>query len=314
MNLQPYHKKTIKYLDSLKPKLTISSSQLGTWQSCRMKWYWIYVEDLLPVETDLPLMVGGITHTLRELWIQDIHNNEPDKRFNESVLDQLEDSIIEIYNCTPEIARMVSFEARRLIEVYLMKLAGDPDFTVHHPELHLEKDYGPYILYARLDGLAREVSTGYLYRDELKTAGKLDSAYLAGYRRGLQTGICHMLMQDLIEEKTHGTLFEILVKTKIAQAVRKPALLNHWQVEYARVTVEHEVQEIFEAHIYPSSKCQEYNKVCAYQPLCQASISPQGIDRVKELYTSRKEETKRKQNLNLFGVPLFEKDGLPKGG
>ena len=315
MNLKLYQTKAKKYVSGLSPKLTLSPSQVTTWQRCRMRWYWIYVEDCVPTTTSMPLIVGGITHVLRELWLQDIHNETPQKNFNEEVLSRLEESIQAQYDCTEEEARFASQESLRLIRVYLTELAGDPDFTVHHPELQLEKDFGDYILYARLDGLARDKHQQRLYRDELKTTSRMDSQYLGGYRRGLQTGICHLLMQDLLPEKTYGSLFEILAKTQIAQAKRQAVPLDKWQVEYTRITVDNEAKEILAGRVFPSLQCHMYNKMCEYKPLCQASLSSTkgALARAKTLYNSRKEEFKRRQKAQLFGVPIFDKDGMPKG-
>jgi hypothetical protein len=246
-------------------KQRLSNSRIGTFMSCRRKYYWTYIEDLAPIAKADYFQIGLVVHNLRERWIK----NE----LEATDISGLMKTVQELYpDNDAQTTEMVSLEAARLFNGYVQNFEED-DFKLVSPEIILEKDIGEFILYARLDGVAID-SDGNHYRDELKTTSRMDSGYLQGLRRGLQTGISYWLMDEVLDFKTKGTLFEIIVKTKVPQFQRLPSLRDDWTVRYAKECVYGVWESIKHCGkdkrmFYPSMNCTFGKSVCPYETLCR---------------------------------------------
>lgn len=258
-------------------KLKLSYSKCSTFLSCRRRYHWIYVENLVPKVRAFPLQVGAIVHDLRERWVKGTLGTDEIANLKEYV------SSLYPHN-DPDLNLDVALEAARIFSAYVQYM-DTSDYKIISPEMHIEKEFDDFVLYARLDGLAEDAD-GDIYRDEVKTAARMDSKYLQGYRKGLQTGISHWLMQETLDFKTRGTLFEILVKTKVPQIHAVPIFMDQFQVDYAKQTVHGIVRSINRGDFYPSSKCHEYNE-CDYEPLCRNDTPA----RREAFYTAYRETT-----------------------
>jgi hypothetical protein len=190
----------------------------------------------------------------------------------------------EFPNYTDDQVEALVLEAGDLVMGYLdsQKQTG---IKIISPEMHLEKDFGDFLLYARLDGLAQTPDER-LWRMEYKTTSKMDSIYLQGLRKGLQTGISHWLCDELLEQRISGSLFGLLVKTKIPQFHIMPYTRERWVEEYAERTVRGIVRSIQREDFYPSLDCIFGYQKCDYMPLCSTNGNPEVI---KQFYTQRKE-------------------------
>lgn len=275
----------VKRIERLTGKRTLSYSQITNWQRCRMRWKFIYIDDLAPRLKTLPLMVGDVTHRLREKFL----------------LSELDGYTLR--NLVPFVKLLypeqkgddhteVALQAASLINCFVQNYEADGSVRITSPEVHLVKDFGEFILYTRLDGLAEVVGTPGIWREELKTTARRDSAFLAGLRGGLQTGIALWLMEELMNEKIRGTIFSLLVKTATPQSYMEPVHKNTWAIKTAKETVFNEAKEIQEGRIYRSSQCFSYNRECAYRKVCQNDTPAN-----RAFYISRAEEKERSQSI-----------------
>lgn len=246
-----------------KPRL--SYSRLSTFHNCRRKYYWIYVENLAPIDKADYFQTGIMVHELREKWVKGELQLSDVSNLAEMIQSQNP-------NNDPELTRKVALESATLFNGYVQNFE-ESDFRLVSPEMHIEKDMGEFILYTRLDGLAIDANEHY-FADELKTTSRIDSGYLQGLRKGLQTGIRYWLMDEVLDFDIRGTLFEIIVKTKIPQYHRQPVLRDQWSIDYTKECVYGTWEEIKRCGsdkklFYPSMNCSFGRYVCPYETLCR---------------------------------------------
>ena len=241
-------------------KLKLSYSQCTQYLRCKKRWMWIYKEDLAPKLKTFPLKVGDVTgrvlrmYDLGELTMEHIAN--------------LTDYVKKLYPEEDDLENYeVALEAARLVNGYIAE-HEDSTIEVISPEMHLLKDFGEFELYARVDAMAVSEDSR-KWRLERKTAARYDSRYVAGYRNGLQTGISMWLLEDLYPEKVSGTIYDMLIKTKVPQFPRELVTTSNWRVKLAKETVEGVVRSIMHGDYAPSMDCDMYNKDCSYSVLCR---------------------------------------------
>jgi hypothetical protein len=257
-------------------KLRLSHTKITTWQDCHKKYYWTYVERLTPKVKAKPLQVGDITHKLHHLWV--VGKLTPD------IIINLPEKVTKLY---PENTEIESDEVAQLAGIlmrgYINQYSEDP-LEFISSEVHIEVELDHVTLVMKIDALARPKDQR-LWRVEHKTAGKMDSFYLAGLKGGLQAAIYDFGIEQMFHEKPGGTIYNILVKTKIPSYHRAYAMSNRTAITRMLQTVEGVYQEIQRADYFPSSRCFSYNNECEYKKLCDFD-SPQ----VREaFYTERKE-------------------------
>lgn len=248
------------------PKARLSYSKISCFQKCRREYYWRYIENLAPMQKADYFQIGIIVHELRERWIK----NELEL----SDITLLQEEIRTRFPSNdPEVTDHVALEAARLFVGYVREMETSP-YTLISPELTLEYDTGEFLLYARIDALARD-DHGNVLRDELKTTSRMDSAYLTGLSKGLQTGITLWLLEEIMpDQKIKGSLFEIIVKTKIPQYARQPVMKNPFTITYTKECVYGVWESIKRCgsdkqNFYPSMQCAYGRYTCAYESLCQ---------------------------------------------
>lgn len=273
---------------TLKPEL--SYTRVNCFLTCRRKYYFEYIEDLTPKIKSNALVTGDIVHRLLDAYYSNtlsVKDFEGLKTFARAAFpfnddEDLEDSIL---------------QAASLFNLYVNTFEEDKMCEVRSPELHLEKDFGDFTLYSRLDGLIFYKAYNGVFRLEHKTTSRTTEAYLKGLTQGLQTGIAHWLAQELLDEPLKGSIFNLLIKTKIPKVERSaPILMNQKTVEAAQRTVYGVVEDLKKGNLYPSMQCNQYNSLCEFYPICMQNDSPA---KREELYISRKEVKERAEKLNL---------------
>ncbi len=248
-------------------KLRLSYSRLTTYMTCHKMYYWTYIENLIPAgPTDIPLQVGGTVHELRDLWVSG--------KLDTTLMKDPEEFKKFIQDLYPEGSQdnlgEVAFDSYRLFKLYMEE---NQDVKHVASETHLEWDDGEKIWYTRLDGLVR-TEDNRLWREELKTTGRMDSAYLSGLRGGLQAGMAYTIMKNVMPEAVTGTFYVLLVKTKIAQHHRMFIPAERQLYDMTEKCVNGIYQGIKNEIWYPSMNCFFYNRECKYLPLCK-NDSPQ---------------------------------------
>lgn len=258
-------------------KLRLSWSKCNVFLKCRQRYNWCYQHNLVPKDKAWPLSVGVLVHHMLFL--------ENKGELSEwGVPHFLQWSQLEFPDMTPEQVEQLVLEAGDLVLGYLQSQKQE-GIKVISPEVHMEKDLGDFILYSRLDAIAQTPDQR-VWRMEYKTTSRMDSIYLQGLRKGLQTGIAHWLADELLPQRINGTLFGLLVKTKIPQYSIMPYTREKWVQDYAQQTVRGIARSILRGDLYPSLDCTfGYNK-CEYMPLCSTNGSEEAQ---KAFFTQRKE-------------------------
>lgn len=188
-------------------------------------------------------------------------------KFGDKEIENLEKWVQEMYpNNDLQETLQVVMQAVGLIGGYIVHWQDDP-LKQTSSEFYLEKDMGLYILWAKIDGLVRSPDQR-LWRFERKTTNYLDSAFLDGLRNSLQTGVYHLLLLELLDEKISGTYYDLLVKTQIPQYKRNPTHIDYKLIKRTLKTIEGVVRDIKRGDFYPSGNCFFYNKLCEYIHLC----------------------------------------------
>ena len=248
-------------------KLRLSASRCNTYARCPKKYYWTYVQHLQPKDAGTyPLRLGVLVHRL-------LHQQNIGK-INLEALGEYDRVVKKLF---PEIlsdqeAVSLAKDAVSLFSGYVKEYADDP-IEVVSSEIHLELDRGPYILYARVDQLGRTKDKK-LWRVEHKTAARVDNAYLRGLKRGIQAGIADILLGEVITEKVYGTIYNLLVKTKIPAYYRSPVLTEKNLRGMTESMLCHTYTGVNEERFGCSMNCFTYNRECEYLTLCKYD-SPQ---------------------------------------
>jgi hypothetical protein len=243
---------------------------------CPKSYWWNYKENLTPIKKSLALQIGDFTHIF--------HQKDVEGKLDKDFVDNLEQYIQKKYsdNSTDETLK-VAYDSLNLYSGYKNKYKNSP-FKTESPELNLELDYTDYTLYTRLDSLKRDLE-GNLWRGEIKTASKMDSAYLSGLKDGLQAGISYIVTSNVLPERLKGTIYDIIVKTKVPQYERSLVLAEKNLVQRTLDCINGVVDGVLNNRFYPSMQCHYYNRECEYLPLCKKDTE---LTR-STFYTQRKE-------------------------
>ena len=265
-------------------KLRLSYSKTNCFMRCRQEYFWHYTEGLSPKAKSWPLKLGDITHQLlhghdkNELdleFIQDL--NKVMGLATESYPEEEEDTLLEL-----------AMQASRLCTGYLHE-HKDAELTMIPGETFLEKDMGDFTLVGIPDGWARPAD-GKLFRLERKTGAKIDHHYLSGLKGGLQAAIYDYLTEQLFQETLHGTIYDMLIKTKEPKFPRAFAKCDRVSIALMLRTLDGVYRDIMAGDYYPSTACFRYNSECPYRVLC-AFDSPGN----RKAHFTRREEVNKPQ-------------------
>jgi len=240
-------------------KLILRSSKVNTFLHCRKRYYWEYVEFLTPKDTSVPLQVGTIVHKLLDLY----HKGE----LTVAIIEDLPNRIHTLFPTnSEELTEEIASEAARLVKGYLAKWGKD-DLQVISSEVMGEVEMPNYILRIRADGLARS-SNKKLWRLEHKTTARMDSAYLNGLKAGIQGAMYDFVLDHLFKEEVAGTIYNLLVKTKVPQFERTFSIRDMAMRERMLKTLDGVARDILSGDFYPSCQCFLYGRPCPFKPLC----------------------------------------------
>ena len=248
-------------------KLRISASRCNTYLHCGMEYFFTYHEHLQPKESGArPLFVGALVHRLKHQF-----------NIGKLNLEALADYGKVVQKLFPEIANdqeaiSIASEALTLFSGFVNEFKDDP-LTVVSSETHLELDRGDYILYTRVDELVRTQDEK-LWRGEHKTTARIDNAYLKGLKRGIQAGIADIVLSKVMPEKIWGTMYNLLVKTKVPQYYRSPILTEKNLRPMTESMLKYVHDGITNERFGCSMDCFVWNRECKFLPLCKHD-SPQ---------------------------------------
>jgi hypothetical protein len=222
----------------------------------------------------MPLQVGVLVHKLLHAYYTG--------SLTVDMITHLPEFIKSTYKeNSEELTEEVVSQAATLFQGYLNRWKDDP-FKVISSEIWVEAEMPNFIVRGKVDAIARNEDNK-LWRLEHKTTARMDSAYLNGLRGGLQGTIYDFLLEYLFKEQVEGTIYNLIVKTKIPQYDRSFARADLAMRSRVFETLEGVTRDIHKGDFYPSSECFTYNRVCGYKILCDHD-SPDARD---AFYTQR---------------------------
>lgn len=263
-------------------KLKLSYSKINTFLGCRKKYDWIYNEKLVPKDKAFALKLGIVVHRMLHLW-----------QINKLTKEHVDNLALDIAKTYPDMPideiNVLAHDSLNLVRGYVEKYEESDPLTVVSSEMILELEKDDYILYTRLDGLVRSQDDR-LWRWEHKTAKQTSSAYLAGLKGGLQAGVAYLVVANTIPEKVSGTIYNLLVKTKIPQYYRNFVTAEQLLINRTQECISGVVKDIKEGNFYPSLACYTYNSECPYLKLCQHDTPM-----TREAFFVKREEVPREE-------------------
>jgi hypothetical protein len=264
-------------------KLKLSYSQATTFLICHKKWWWVYDQDLTSKKEKKPaLQLGDVVHRLLDKYYR--------FELDTSDISALDKYVQKLYPQNSDEESITTARIAATLFYGYIKQFEEDDLRVVSPEMHLEKDFGDFSLYSRLDAVCLTPDDRE-WRMEHKTTSRMDSYYLNGLRKGLQTGIALWLYEDLVNPKVAGTVFNMLIKTKVPSYPRSPILKERWVINLAKEAVRGIVRDIKRRDFYPSANCSLYNEECEFAALCR-NDTPQ----IREtFYTSRSKQVEKQK-------------------
>lgn len=240
-------------------KLILRSSKVNTFLRCRKRYYWEYVENLSPKDVSMPLQIGSVVHHL----LHKFYSGE----LTPEMISNLQEYVHSIYPESPDMGETVATEAAILVGGYIHRWKDD-NIKVISSEVIVEVDMGEYIMKGRVDGIARSIDDSRLWRLEHKTSKRMDSSYLSGLKGGLQGSMYDFLLENLFKEPIAGTIYNILVKTKVPQYDRAFSPRDMGMRKRMFETLENVAKDIKSGNFYPSCNCFDYGRPCEFKPLC----------------------------------------------
>lgn len=243
-------------------KIHMSYTKANTYMKCHKAYWWKYEQNLVPrAPKKAPLVLGDIVHQLLHKYYTGALRGEH--------LANLHDLMIKGFpEHDPEALWDLAVEAGVLINGYIQQYEKD-NVKVISSEIHLQAELPNCTLYGRVDALAYTEDKR-LWRMEHKTASRDDSYYLGGLRSGLQGGLYHYLIEQNIKEKLSGTIYNMLIKTKVPKFPRMMVTVKQRHIERCLQTLDGVVQDIQNKNFYPSSECFSYNEECPFGKLCDS--------------------------------------------
>lgn len=263
-------------------KIRLSYSKAIIFLSCKFKYNLIYNEKIKIKGKSFALQLGDVVHQM----LQEINTGKFTLDHNIEKLNLMELSE-KFLKDTSESARLAVYEAYNLILGYQEKYKNS-NYKVISAEVIMEADFGICNLYTRLDGITR-IDNDY-WRHEYKTTSKIDEAYLKGLKKGLQTGIAHLILKEVTKVKFRGTIFDLIVKTKIPKYERNPMIIGGGLLKRTEQTIIGIIQDIKQGNFYPSGQCFR----CDFEPLCTASSKDQYEDILNNFYTKEEDNNNEK--------------------
>jgi putative RecB family exonuclease len=198
----------------------LSASRLNSFLSCRLKFWFRYVEGLTKPKT-AALHVGSTVHSVLKAWNKARWKNQP------LTLKQLHDEFIKAWaESEGEAVEWADGEEAdekatgwRLIETYIRESNISPDTKPDAVEVPVETDLHQHGL-PTLIGVLDLVQAGTII--DYKTTGQTPNAEKAAHTNEVQTSIYAMLYRDATGKRENGIELHHLVKLKTPKLVITP--------------------------------------------------------------------------------------------
>lgn len=207
----------------------VTYTSLSTYRNCRKKYFWRYVEQLVPLERDDALGLGSLIHVCLKLWHETGDLN--------AVLQLIDIETAE--RATKDWQRKYRLLARAMMAGYATRypkeefevLALEAPFCgeIHNPETGAVSR--TFLMGGKYDGLVRLADPVYLL--EHKTASDIGSGYLERLWTDFQVALYLKYVREVLGIEISGVLYNIIGKPNLFQA--KGETEEEYRVRYAEL-------------------------------------------------------------------------------
>ena len=249
-------------------RFRLSHTRLSVYRQCPKRYWWTYIENLVPKTTLRVLEIGANMHTALGLHFE-----------------QKEPQALEAIHDDPEVTG--------LYRDYLLQYPKEEEFEViateHFTEAQLDFDYD--VWYAvKADNIIRFRKLLFLF--EHKTCGRLGPTDIRRYLQSPQIKGYIWGMNHVLKTKIHGCLWDFIIKTKHTEFQRIPQLYNESELEeWRQITLKWALEistaEDLNEFTEDLSACYGMRGECPYTPIC---IKKGGEEVKQSLFQTREEQ------------------------
>lgn len=301
----------------MKPNKHLSHSQLNTFDACKKRYFYNYVQNIVPKVRKKALTHGSLFHSAMEVLYKTGDLAQAVKSIDKEIL-ALNKTFFEQkdYDDLDWTELVVKAQLRGYYEIFYahdikagyksVEIEKEYDVTIINPETNVPSRKFIYRFIA--DRVVRD-SEGKLWLVEYKTASKLGQSYFD--RLSIDNQITGMLyyLQQIYKEKFEGIIYRVMKKPGIKQTQKESRsgffarLSNEFMKNPDKYFVEEilvrdvkafdefkqdlwakqkEVQGCINTGIYPKStaNCVSHFGTCEYMPLCTKEFN--ALDKYEE--------------------------------
>ena len=239
----------------------LDSSKVVSFLTCPRRYYWRYVEDLVPLTTPSAPSFGAAIHRALEAWyktgdVQAAIDTFKSIEFESSGRRTLEQGI----------KNLMSYFVARNTELKTTLTPVDS-----YVEVGFVGELEGLELYGRIDRICRD-SEGHLVVEDWKTTARLSDSYGAQRYRDVQGATYQYIVQATLDEPAYFR-FDVLPIRKDSEPVRFMVDYNRQLPAWAKLVlnIAKQIQQCSETGEWPENwlGCWTFNSQCPYFELCQ---------------------------------------------
>lgn len=203
----------------------VTYTSMSMYRNCRKKYFWRYVEQLVPLERDDALGLGSLIHACLKLW-----HETGDLNAVFQLIDMETAGGAEWQRKYRLFARamMAGYAARYPMEDFeVIELEAPFRGEVRNPDTGATSR--TFVMGGKYDGLVQQADLTYLL--EHKTTSGIGSGYLERLWTDFQVAIYLKYVREALGIEINGVLYNVLVKPALVQA--KGETEEEFRVRYA---------------------------------------------------------------------------------
>lgn len=191
----------------------LTYSSLTAFRNCRKKYFWRFVDQIVPIEQDPVLGFGQLVHHALKTWYETRDINQVLALIDAETLTRF----------TEEWRKRDWHLARAMLTAYAERYADEKLDVISLEKTFRGEIVNPdtgstsrsFILAGKIDGLVQENGKSYLL--EHKTASSIDGGYLERLWTDFQVSLYTKYCREVFGIQVDGVLYNVLVKPAIKQ-------------------------------------------------------------------------------------------------
>jgi hypothetical protein len=207
----------------------VTYTSLSTYRNCRKKYFWRYVESLIPMERDDALGLGSLIHVCLKLWHE--------TRDISAVLQVIDSETAQrtIHDWQRKywhLSRSMMWGYANLYPVEdFQPIALEQPFRAEIRNPETGSSSRTFLMAGKVDGLISLNGSAFLL--EHKTASNIGAGYLERLWTDFQVALYVKYVQEALGVKLDGVLYNVIEKPGLLQA--KGETEEEFQVRYAEL-------------------------------------------------------------------------------